>query len=145
MRCSCGLTGTDILRNFFACEGVCMSSGSGTGLEGREGVVGLKGSAVEVLSVSMPVLDSPLFDFMLLSLSTLVVDLSFSAKALEEPGMGGVDGVFDPESTEGGLSVHIFSLSLSDSSPLMPTLLVERWLERVPYVLASGLWMRLSG
>lgn len=82
------------------------------------------GSAAVVLSVSMLLLDSPL-DFMLLSLSTLDVDLSFSTKEVEGPGAGGVDGVLEPESVNGGLSVHIFSLSLSDSSPLMLTLPVE--------------------
>ena len=82
------------------------------------------GAAVAVLSVSMLLLDSPL-DFILLSLSMLDVDLSFSTNAAEGPGTGGVDGVFEPESVKGGLSVHIFSLSLSDSSPLVLMLLVD--------------------
>lgn len=80
---------------------------------------GLSGSAVLLLSLSASIPDSLLLDFMLLSLSRLVVDLSFSANSVDGPGIGGVDGVFDPEE---GVSVHIFSRSLSDSSPLILTL-----------------------
>ena len=82
---------------------------------------------------------------MLVSLSTLDVDLSFSIKAVEEPGTGGVDGVLEPESVNGGLSVHIFSLSLSDSSPLAMLLVVCRLdMGTVKEDSASGLWILLS-
>ena len=89
----------------------------------RDGVVGLCGPAVFSLSVSILSLDSLLPDFILLSLSTLAVELSFWANALDGPAFNA--GVFEPESAEGGLSVHIFSLSLSDSSPLMLMLLTD--------------------
>lgn len=56
---------------------------------------------------------------MLLSLSMLVVDLSFFCVKDIGGAREGVEGVFAPESPDGGLSVHIFSLSLSDSSPLV--------------------------
>ena len=82
-------------RNFFICKGAWRASGSTRA--GREGVVEFSGSVALLLSVPSSALDSLLFDFMLLSLSTLVVDLSFSVKAVDGPGMGGVDGVFDPE------------------------------------------------
>ena len=75
-------------------------------------------TVARLLFASAPLL-SLLTDFMLVSLSRLVVDLSFSEKA-EFAGREGVNGVVAPESTEGeGLSVDIFSLSLSDSSPLI--------------------------
>ena len=99
---------------------------------------------VLLLSDSFSALDPLLVDFMLLSLSTLLVDLSFSTKEVEGPGMGGVEGVFDPEE---GASVHIFSLSLSDSSPLTLTLVDDlwRWVEGiVKEAPASGLFMRPS-
>ena len=67
---------------------------------------GLRGSAVLLLSDPTSAIDSLLLDFMLVSLSTLAVDLSFPVKVVDGPGMGGVDGVFDPEE---GVSVHIFS------------------------------------
>ena len=67
-----------------------------------------------------------LLDFMLVSLSTLEVDLSLSVKD-DFSGRQGVMGVVAPESTEGdGLSVDIFSLSLSDSSPLTVLLVCRR-------------------
>ncbi len=78
---------------------------------------------------------------MLLSLSTLVVERSFSAKA-DGPGSDGVEGVVAPESNDGGLSVHILSLSLSDSSPLGVVLIVCR--RGIVKELASGLWLRPS-
>ena len=87
---------------------------------------------------------------MLVSLSTLAVEVSFWTNSPTGPERDGVNaGVLEPESAEGGLSVHIFSLSLSDSSPLMLTLLTDacRWarfegMEKDDE--ASGLFMRPS-
>ena len=59
---------------------------------------------------------------MLPSLSTLRVEL-LEREADTEEGSD-MAGVLVPESTEGGLSVHILSLSLSDSSPCSLGMLV---------------------
>lgn len=138
------LTGCEIRRDFFTCDGVSLS---GSMLDNRrDGVDGLAAGAVEVPLVSIPLLESLLTDFMLLSLSTLAVDLSFSAKE-DGPARAGVLGVFEPEPAEGGLSVHIFSRSLSDSSPLALVLrgtLKRRVGGRVSTDPARGLLMRPS-
>lgn len=78
---------------------------------------------------------------MLLSLSILDVDWSFSVNE-----MGGArDGVFAPELPDDGLPVDIFSLSLSDSSPLAVLLVVyRRDIGMVKEDSARGLWILLS-
>lgn len=68
--------------------------------------------------------------FMLPSLSTLSVELFDSEADTEEEGSDTMAGVLEPESTEGGLSVHILSLSLSDSSPASLGILVLYLRER---------------
>ena len=126
-----------------------MTSGS-RACRASDGVDGLRVPAVASLSVSILSLQLLFPGFMLLSLSKLVVDRSFWTKWSAGPDIDGViAGVLEPESADGGLSVYIFSLSLSDSSPLMlilPTdvcrcLCLEAMVKDEP---ASGLLMRPS-
>ena len=70
-----------------------------------------------------------LLAFIFPSLSTLSVELFDSEADTEEEGSD-MAGVLDPESIEGGLSVHILSLSLSDSSPVSLGMLVLYLRER---------------